>query len=94
MGTADDFDERWDGAFIPSCHWHLHRRLFERYRVVLAPGEFSKIMTDLRKKRAHLVEKRKKVQRFIASKYPAPVYTYFLERTTVAWLRFCRHPTH
>ncbi|GIQ74543.1 hypothetical protein [Bradyrhizobium sp. RD5-C2] len=58
MTASDHFDPRWEGASIPSEHWHLHRRLLERYGIVLAPGEFSKIATDIRKRRAHLVEVR------------------------------------
>ncbi|UFX43762.1 hypothetical protein HAP47_0031780 [Bradyrhizobium sp. 41S5] len=58
MTVSNYFDPRWDGASIPSEHWHLHRRLLERYGIVLAPGEFAKFATDIRKRRAHLVEER------------------------------------
>lgn len=43
---------------IPSYHWHFHRRLLERYGIILAPGEFSRMMRDIRSGRADLVERR------------------------------------
>lgn len=43
-----DFDPRWDGAFIPHEHWHFHRRLYERYGIVLAPGEFQAVMASIK----------------------------------------------
>lgn len=51
MSEADDngFDARWDGASIPREHWHFHRRLLERYGLVLQPGEYSKIVKKLAK---------------------------------------------
>ncbi|MHC2250663.1 hypothetical protein ACVILK_000355 [Bradyrhizobium embrapense] len=55
-----DFDDRWDGASIPSEHWHFHRRLLQRYGVVLGPGEYSGIVRALRKKEAIVVEARGK----------------------------------
>ncbi|WP_043367216.1 hypothetical protein [Belnapia sp. F-4-1] len=48
--TADRFGEdlgAWDGACIPIKHWHFHRRIFERYRMVLPPGAFSKMLRRL-----------------------------------------------
>jgi hypothetical protein len=38
----------WEGAFIPAEHWHFHRRVFGRYRMVLPPGAFSKMVRRLR----------------------------------------------
>ena len=49
--AADEFGEDsgvWEGAFIPLEHWHFHRRVFERYRMVLSPGAFSKMLRRLR----------------------------------------------
>ena len=48
---ASEFGEDlgvWTGAFIPAEHWHFHRRVFERYRTVLPPGAFSKMLRRLR----------------------------------------------
>jgi hypothetical protein len=50
------FDPRWIGACIYKQNWHFHRRLFARYGVVLAPGQFSQIIADIRRGRAHLVK--------------------------------------
>lgn len=54
------FDERWDGAVIAAPQWHFHRRLLERYGVVLGPGEFSRIIRDIRRGRAIFIERRGK----------------------------------
>ncbi len=53
------FDSRWDGATIPADHWHFHRQLLNRYGVVLAPGEFSQIVKDIRDGCAMLVKRRR-----------------------------------
>ncbi len=37
------FDPRWEGASIPDNQWHFHKRLLERYGIVLGPGEYSQI---------------------------------------------------
>lgn len=52
------FDRRWQGVSIPSYHWHFHRRLLTRYGIVLAPGDFSGMVRDIRGGRAELVERR------------------------------------
>jgi hypothetical protein len=46
------FDERWLGKAIPQHHWHFHKRLLERYGIVLGPGEFSQMMKDIESGRA------------------------------------------
>lgn len=58
MKTKVRFDPRWDGVSIPRKDWHFHRQLLARYGIVLAPGEFSEIVRDLRKGYAKLIEKR------------------------------------
>jgi hypothetical protein len=58
MANGDDFDERWNGASIPRNHWHFHRRLFERYAIVLAPGEYSGLLKDIKGGYVQLVKKR------------------------------------
>lgn len=42
-------------ACIAKEHWHFHRQLFLRYGVILAPGQFSQIIADIRRGRARLV---------------------------------------
>lgn len=47
---------RWIGAYISKQHWHFHRQLFLRYSVVLALGQFSQIIADIRRGQARLVK--------------------------------------
>jgi len=51
--NVDDppFDLRWNGTSIARSDWHFHRRLLERYGVILAPGEYSKIKKKIGKGR-------------------------------------------
>lgn len=58
MMGDDGFDARWFGKAIPERHWHFHRRLLERYGIVLAPGEFSQMLKDIATGRAPLIERR------------------------------------
>lgn len=58
MSGDDGFDTRWLGKSIPERHWHFHRRLLERYDIVLAPGEFSAMLKDINTGRAPLVQRR------------------------------------
>ncbi len=58
MSADDGFDSRWLGKSIPQRHWHFHRRLLERYDIVLAPGEFSQMLKDIATGRAPLVQRR------------------------------------
>ncbi len=37
------FHPVWDGVSIPSEQWHFYRRLYERYGIVLRPGEYSRL---------------------------------------------------
>lgn len=53
------FDERWLGASIPADRWHFHRRLLERYAIVLGPGEYSKMIRDLKGGQFQLVQSRR-----------------------------------
>lgn len=55
---GDGFDPRWLGKSIPQRHWHFHRRLLERYEIVLAPGEFSEMLKDIASGKAPLVRRR------------------------------------
>lgn len=58
MMGDDGFDARWLGKTIPERHWHFHRRLLERYGIVLAPGEFSQMLKDIATGRAPLIKRR------------------------------------
>lgn len=58
MTDDDRFDARWLGKSIPQRHWHFHRRLLERYNIVLAPGEFSEMLKDIASGRAPLIQRR------------------------------------
>lgn len=58
MSEDDGFDPRWLGKSIPERHWHFHRRLLERYGIVLAPGEFSHMLKDIATGRAPMVKRR------------------------------------
>jgi hypothetical protein len=40
-------------------HWHFHRQLLARYGIVLAPGEFSDILREIKSGHAQLIEKRR-----------------------------------
>lgn len=50
--SGGDLDPRWVGVAIFQEHWHFHRRLLERYGIVLAPGEFSRIVNAIESGRA------------------------------------------
>jgi len=50
-----EFDSRWVGASIRKDYWHFYRQLFRRYGLILAPGEFSKIVADIKSGRARLI---------------------------------------
>lgn len=56
--TDPEFDNRWLGKSIPKSHWHFHRQLLARNGVVLAPGEFSQMLKDIRAGRALVIEDR------------------------------------
>lgn len=58
-----DFDPRWDGASIPENNWHFHRRLHERYRIVMAPGEFGAMVKAIKSGKALMVNRRGKHKR-------------------------------
>lgn len=58
MKNDIDFDPRWERRSIPQRHWHFHRQLLARYGIVLAPGEFSGILRDIRSGKAQLIEDR------------------------------------
>lgn len=49
---SDDLDHRWHGAVIDGRDFHFHRRLYERYGVVLAPGDYSAMYKAVTRKRS------------------------------------------
>ncbi|MGN6585025.1 MAG: hypothetical protein ACTHJV_15105 [Rhizobiaceae bacterium] len=57
MENETGFDPRWNGQSIPKYHWHFHRQLWERYGIVLAPGEFSQMLRDIKTGRATVIER-------------------------------------
>ena len=57
--TDSGIDPRWIGAVIWRDQWHFHRRLLARYKIVLAPGEFSMIVKSIEDGRARLIERRR-----------------------------------
>ncbi|MER8565953.1 hypothetical protein NKH85_19645 [Mesorhizobium sp. M0924] len=58
MSNKTYFNPRWLGASIPTKHWHFHRQLLIRYRIVLGPGEFSDMIRDIKSGYAKVIEKR------------------------------------
>jgi hypothetical protein len=54
MSTS--FDPRWHGAVINQDRWHFHRRLLERYGVVLGPADYSRISGAVARGGAALIE--------------------------------------
>ncbi len=58
MSPSNSLDPLWDGASIPAKHWHFHRQLLARYRIVLGPGEFSHILSLIRRGKPPLVVRR------------------------------------
>jgi hypothetical protein len=59
-GLAEQgFIEAWHNAFISDDHWHFHRRLLERYKFILGPGEFNKILTATKVGTALLIKAKK-----------------------------------
>jgi len=49
------FDPIWDGAVIKHKEFHFHRRLLERYGIVLGPGHYGAMMRQIRRKHAILI---------------------------------------
>lgn len=87
--ASAELDPRWHGAMIPSEHWHFHRQLLERYKIVLAPGEFTLIHKALKAGTAQLIERRKGRKAIYSVKVPSVMErVYILARGPViitAW---------
>jgi len=57
--SADpNFDVRWFGAVIQIQNWHFHRRLLERYGIVLGPADYSRIANAIAKGESPLIDPR------------------------------------
>ncbi|MCB5176887.1 hypothetical protein [Microvirga lenta] len=56
---SQGFDLRWLGARISEEHWHFHRQLLQRYSIVLAPGELSRLHAEIKDGKAPLIERRR-----------------------------------
>jgi hypothetical protein len=54
----DQFDPRWNGCSIPARDWHFHRQLLVRYGIVLCPGEYARMVKDIKAGFAELIEMR------------------------------------
>jgi hypothetical protein len=65
------FDPRWLYASIPAEHWHFHRQLLRRYRIVLVPGDFSAMIIAIRDGRARFTEQRAKGQAVYSVRVPS-----------------------
>lgn len=48
----------WMGGMIRQSRWHVCRRLWERYGIILAPSDFKAMSRDIREGRAPLVQHR------------------------------------
>lgn len=57
------FDPRWDGSSIPKEHWHFHKRLYERYGIVMAPGDFGAMVRAIKDGKALMVHRKNKRHR-------------------------------
>lgn len=66
MDDGETLDPRWLHAFISIEHWHFHARLYQHYKIVLAPGEFSALRRALKEGRLQLIERRGENAIFIA----------------------------
>ena len=56
-------DPRWEGRSIPYKHWHFHRRLHERYGIIMAPGEFGAMVKAIKSGKALMVHRKGKHHR-------------------------------
>jgi hypothetical protein len=84
-----EFDPRWEGACVSRQHWHFHRQLFLRYGVVLAHGQFSQIIADIRRGQARLVKakgKRGSIYSIRIKKAGGRVYIFAIDCVPItAW---------
>lgn len=72
------FCSRWEGVRIPLREWHFYRRLYQRYRVVLGPGEFSMIVRQIRSSTAPIVRDKSGRRRMHPVKIPSANVVVFV----------------
>jgi len=65
------FDLRWDGTSIPEKHWHFHKRLYERYGIVMGPGDFGAMLKAIKGGKALMVRRHGRKQRVYWCKVPS-----------------------
>ncbi len=46
------------GAVIDARQWHFHRRLFQRYGIVLGPADYSRIAKTIARRRVPFIDRR------------------------------------
>ncbi|MFD1704471.1 hypothetical protein ACFSCV_15795 [Methylopila henanensis] len=68
---SSDLDPRWNGVFIEESQFHFHRRLLERWGVVLGPGDYSGMRRAIRKKQASYVRTTLRGGRVYAVRVPS-----------------------
>jgi|SRR6516165_3373439 hypothetical protein len=68
MSDADELDPRWYGALINRDEWHFHRRLWKRYKIILAPGEFSWIKSQIKSGEAQVLIQKSPLEAIYAFK--------------------------
>jgi hypothetical protein len=71
VSHADELDPHWIGAAIQQDQWHFHRQLLARYKIVLAPGEFSMIVKAIQSSNALLIERRRWRQAIYSVRIPS-----------------------
>lgn len=64
-------DPRWVGAAIQRQFWHFYSQLYERYGIVLAPGEFKIIRRAISDGEALLIERRGPKQAIYSVRIPS-----------------------
>jgi hypothetical protein len=56
--NRSDLDPRWENKVFHIDSWHFHRRLLERYGIVLGPGEYTAIKNAIVSGKAPMVQRR------------------------------------
>lgn len=98
---ADKLDPRWHGALIEDNLFHFHRRLLERWDVVLGPGDYTAMRQMIRRGRATYIRTTERGGKVYAVRVPSVDKVVMV---VVSGWRFCtayppqkrymrRHPT-
>ena len=87
--SDDDFNPRWAGVTIGKEYWHFHRQLLERYKIILAPGDFTAIKRMLDTGRALKIEDRGPDQAIFSVRVPSVHERIYIlmqgKRVITAW---------